>query len=180
MLAVLARKGRRAECGEREIVVGVTAGRGESHAMGKVSKAELMVKEWLDEILLPEKYPRWDNIRPSWLHGMELDRFYPDLDLGIEINGPQHRIRVPAMQSPEDYRSQRLRDFLKRKHCRAQGVWLMTVNLLWKKKQPTPEHMKKVLTSRVYRYLKKFNARATIPWQVAADYRSAVQHLRSI
>ncbi len=147
--------------------------------MGKVSKAELMVKEWLDEILLPEKYARYDNIRPGWLYGMELDRFYPDLDLAIEINGPQHRIRVPAMQTQEEYAAQRKRDFLKRKHCRTQGVRLMTVNLVWKKKKPTPDQLKGTIRSRIYRYLRKVEARKP-QWQVHADYRHDIQHLASI
>ncbi len=32
----------------------------------------------------------WDNYRPSWLKGLELDRFYKDFNLAFEFQGEQH------------------------------------------------------------------------------------------
>jgi hypothetical protein len=36
------------------------------------------------------KQGTWDNYRPSWLMGLELDRYYKNLNLAFEFQGDQH------------------------------------------------------------------------------------------
>jgi hypothetical protein len=83
-----------------------------------VSKSELKLKQLLDNILPTEEH--FDNYRPDWLKNpetgfnLELDRFYPNLNIGIEFNGPQHR--------KKNNEAQWNRDRIKKHLCAKQGV----------------------------------------------------------
>src|SRR5574343_297453 len=83
-----------------------------------ISKSELILKSILDKVLPEEFYI--DNYRPDWLqnpetgHNLELDRFYPNLKIGIEFNGPQHK--------KKNNESQWNRDKIKKHLCAKQGI----------------------------------------------------------
>jgi len=70
------------------------------------SKSELRLKVLLDKVLPNEEY--MDNYRPDWLKNpetgcnLELDRFYPNLKIGIEFNGTQHRKKNNELQWNRD------------------------------------------------------------------------------
>lgn len=82
------------------------------------SQQELKLKKLLEDILPTEEYI--DNYRPDWLknpetgYNLELDRFYPNLNIGIEFNGPQHR--------KKNNEAQWNRDRIKKHLCAKQGV----------------------------------------------------------
>lgn len=63
-----------------------------------------------------------DHHRPDWLvnprtgKNLELDRYYPDLDLAFEYNGRHH-----------DDRQQQVRDAIKVEACRRRGIALVIV-----------------------------------------------------
>lgn len=82
------------------------------------SKSELRLKVLLDKVLPTEEY--MDNYRPDWLknpetgYNLELDRFYPNLKIGIEFNGPQHR--------KKNNEAQWNRDRTKKHLCAKHGV----------------------------------------------------------
>lgn len=82
------------------------------------SKSELRLKVLLDKVLPTEEY--MDNYRPDWLKNpetgcnLELDRFYPNLKIGIEFNGPQHR--------KKNNEAQWNRDRTKKHLCAKHGV----------------------------------------------------------
>ena len=82
------------------------------------SKSELRFKGLLDKVLHTEE--DMDNYRPDWLKNpeagcnLELDRFYPNLKIGIEFNGPQHR--------KKNNEAQWNRDRTKKHLCAKHGV----------------------------------------------------------
>lgn len=64
--------------------------------------------------------------RPSWLFGMELDFFIPELNLAVEVQGEQHyRFVKEFHRTRMDLRNQKDRDRRKRALCREQGVILL-------------------------------------------------------
>jgi hypothetical protein len=72
---------------------------------------------------------RFVDHRPAWLFGMELDFYFPDLALAIEVQGRQHKLWCPTMQpTVEDYQAQRRRDASKRRITHERGITL----LCWK------------------------------------------------
>lgn len=64
--------------------------------------------------------------RPSWLEGLELDVFVPDLDLGIEYQGQQHFHAIDAWGGADALAALQERDARKAVLCRAKGVQLLT------------------------------------------------------
>jgi len=86
-----------------------------------LSKSEIRLKVILDSVLPKERFV--DNFRPDWLknpntgQNLELDRFYPDLKIGIEFNGPQHRRKNDSDQWS--------RDKIKKHLCAKQKVALL-------------------------------------------------------
>jgi hypothetical protein len=70
----------------------------------------------------------YKNYRPPWLFGMELDFYFPELKFAIEVNGSQHYLFVPSMQSePEKHTSQRQRDKRKRQIMFARGEHIIVI-----------------------------------------------------
>ena len=70
------------------------------------------------DITLGKVPDTWDNDRPSWLKGLELDRFYKTLKLAFEFQGEQH------YTNPD----QRKRDQEKAALCKKHGVALRHLN----------------------------------------------------
>jgi|GEM_PF-3481859 len=92
-----------------------------------VSLFEQLAKEILDH------YFKWsqtqDNIRPSWTNGLEIDRFYPNLGVAIEFQGPQHYRLVSSMQTREKFENQVKFDSLKRNFCLKKGVFYLPFSI---------------------------------------------------
>ena len=95
----------------------------------RVSQSELTAKKVLDQYFGNIKH--LDNYRPSWLNGLELDRYYPTMGIAIEFQGDQHSRMVPVMhKGPEDFEKQLRNDTEKRHICEARGIKLHAINLL--------------------------------------------------
>ena len=95
----------------------------------RVSHSELTAKKVLDQYFGNIKH--LDNYRPSWLDGLELDRYYPTMGIAIEFQGDQHSRIVPVMQKgPEDFQKQARNDTKKRHICESRGIKLHAINLL--------------------------------------------------
>lgn len=78
--------------------------------------------------------PCLNNHRPKFLQtknvssSLELDLYYPNLGLAIEVQGEQHRRRIPYFQETEsEFHSQLQRDQLKRDLCEKNWVILAEV-----------------------------------------------------
>lgn len=71
-----------------------------------ISNVELKMKSILDKLLPGLVY--MDNYRPDWLKNpntgfnLELDRYYPEIGLGVEYNGIQHRKKNDIEQWKRD------------------------------------------------------------------------------
>ena|SRR3990167_1627768 len=94
----------------------------------KVSHSELTAKQILDKYF--GSFRKLDNQRPSWLEGMEIDRYYPDLGVAIEFQGDQHSRIVPGMhKGPEDFQRQIHLDTKKRQILESRGIRLYDINI---------------------------------------------------
>ncbi|MBU1104954.1 hypothetical protein L6255_01940 [Candidatus Parcubacteria bacterium] len=85
-----------------------------------VSLFEQLAKTILDYYL--KGFKTLDNTRPLWTNGLEIDRYYPQLGVAIEFQGPQHYKQIEAMQTPEKFQNQLRADSLKRQACLGQGI----------------------------------------------------------
>lgn len=73
----------------------------------------------------------YDNFRPTWLAGLELDRFYPDLGVGIEFQGEQHFRPVPGMHKDEAAFRRGVDNDRKKRQLMAQfGYELVAIDML--------------------------------------------------
>jgi len=94
-----------------------------------VSYSEMVAKQVLDHYL--GGFKKLDNVKPDWLQGMEIDRYYPTLGIAIEFQGDQHYRTVPGMhQDPTDFRKQLDIDTKKRQLIEGRGIKLHTINFL--------------------------------------------------
>lgn len=84
-----------------------------------MSYGQHLTSEYL-KLLLDE--PFYQNFRPEWLNGLELDFYYPSLHLAVEFQGDQHFIHTIAFGRCND---QRRRDRAKRDICVERGVALL-------------------------------------------------------
>jgi len=95
----------------------------------KVSHSELTAKQILDKYF--SRFRKLDNQHLSWLEGLEIDRYYPDLGVAIEFQGDQHSRIVPGMhKGPEDFQRQIHLDTKKRQILESRGIRLYDINLL--------------------------------------------------
>ncbi len=89
----------------------------------KLSPGEREMKIILDKILTDETFI--DNYRPDWLknpntkRNLELDRYYPNLKIGFEFNGLQHKKKFDEEQWE--------RDKIKKTLCGKAGVIKLVV-----------------------------------------------------
>lgn len=95
-------------------------------------------EEWISETLLykivqsllPHKR-LIRHFRADWLHGLELDIYIPELNVGIEYQGIQHSCPVSHWGGKESLKKQRTRDekkrnYCKRKNCKLIEIWHTT------------------------------------------------------
>lgn len=105
------------------------------------------------------------NHRPRWLHGLELDFYYPDLNVAFEFQGDQHLVSSTTFGS---CKPQQKRDWLKSKICKECGICLLRITArdlqygvirsklrrcgIWKKRKVSRSERKDIDTkSRQYR-----------------------------
>lgn len=75
--------------------------------------------------------PHEYGYRPDWLTGSkgvayELDIYYPDLKVAIEVNGEQH-YKTSKLQSKRQLGKQQERDTFKADRCAEQGIELVVI-----------------------------------------------------
>ncbi len=86
------------------------------------------VKEKLMKRLLESLFPQElhkDNGRYNWLQGMELDRFYPRLNLAFEYQGEGHFKEIPFFRG--NLKEFQQRDAIKRELCQTRGIILIEI-----------------------------------------------------
>lgn len=93
-----------------------------------ISHSEILAKQVMDQYF--GDFQKLDNIRPSWLQGLEIDRFYPTLGIVIEFQGDQHFRVVPGMhRGAGDFHKQIRLDTQKSTAIEAKGMKLYPINL---------------------------------------------------
>ena len=88
-------------------------------------------KEHLLASLLREVFPDKElqrNRRPPWLDGLELDIFFPELNLAFEYNGEQHYQPVDFFGGQAAFVDLTKRDRRKAELCQQNGVKLVVVS----------------------------------------------------
>lgn len=58
---------------------------------------------------------------------LQLDRFYPSLNLAFEIQGIQHTTRQPYYQTKEQFEYLKKCDIIKKKVCKERGITLIHI-----------------------------------------------------
>jgi hypothetical protein len=70
-----------------------------------------------------------DNYKPSWLIGLEIDRYYPSLRLAFEFQGDQHiKFSADKHINHDDFFHQMQRDRLKKEILQKKKIYLIEVD----------------------------------------------------
>lgn len=76
------------------------------------------------------------NSRPDWLRNpttgrsLELDIFYPQINVAVETQGIQHGRFIAGLQKDHaDFMAQQARDMVKIETCKQRGITLITVTI---------------------------------------------------
>ena len=92
-------------------------------------------ESWINETMVfnivKSLYPEFHTVhhyRPSFLNGLEIDVFIPELNLGIEYQGIQHFKPLPHLGGKEAFEKLQFRDELKRILCQKQGIRLIYID----------------------------------------------------
>lgn len=102
-----------------------------------VSPTELNFKRLLDFYFGGLK--KIDNFRPPWLNGLEIDRYYPEIKVGVEFQGIQHyRPTAQLRQDREGFLDQVRRDTEKISLAAKQGIKIFAFGL----QEITPQRFK--------------------------------------
>lgn len=88
------------------------------------SHGQTLTRRYL-QILTTAKFV--EDYRPPWLFGMEIDFFFPELNIGIEFNGGQHRYYTEKFG---DFREQRWRDGRKKALAKEKGVRIIKLEAI--------------------------------------------------
>lgn len=78
---------------------------------------EALMREWLTLLVVTDRYE--DNARPGFMGNpqtdekLEYDRYYPELGVAFEFNGPQHYTTTKMYPNSEEGRRLRMRDAIK-------------------------------------------------------------------
>lgn len=90
---------------------------------------------WVSETLLYQilkrLFPSEEIVRhhrPEWLEGLELDIYFPNLEVAIEYQGQQHCHPIEAWGGYDALQALKERDARKAKICKERGIHLITVD----------------------------------------------------
>ncbi len=98
-----------------------------------VSTSELLCKQLLDHYFPYLQHQ--DNLRPDWLtypktgRRLELDRYYGDIKVGIEFDGPHHYRDIAGLATKAQSRVQQERDSWKMQRCQELGITLIKLTI---------------------------------------------------
>ncbi len=136
------------------------------------SYGQTLIKEYLT--LMLDKEPL-EDYRPEWLHGLELDLFWPDLGFAVEFQGDQHFI--PAYGQSALFR-QRRNDKSKGRTCETLGIYLMKVDAMQLEYTRLNRMMKKAFPEPHFRRLikrKEIRSRLRLLNKKAIAYRKSLK-----
>lgn len=94
--------------------------------VGEAWVSETMLFHIVQKLFPTEKIIR--HYRPSWLDGLELDIYLPDLNIGLEYQGIQHFQAVEHWGGQKQLRKQQEHDARKKRLCKELGVKLVCIN----------------------------------------------------
>jgi len=93
------------------------------------------------------------NSRPDWLRNpktgraLELDIFYPQINVAVEVQGVQHGRPVLGLQKDHaDFMAQQARDMIKAEVCTSRGIELITVTSFDLTEARFPTIVRRILT----------------------------------
>ncbi len=126
-------------------------------------KGEYISKAWLSILVATDDYV--DNARPSFLKNpqtgepLELDRWYPRLNVGFEYQGPQHFGPTKVYPGQDEFNKTRTRDLLKLALCKENGIDLIYVTVedltLTRMLQRLPKHLPVRYVAHTWPYIKE-------------------------
>jgi hypothetical protein len=110
--------------------------------VGKRSKLEIYIENWL-KFYFPYLTIECNHSLPEYR--LELDFYFPDLNLGIEINGIYHY--QPVKGGIDNFNRVQKNDLLKSELCLRLGINLQIVKTMesFKNKSTTANHLKTVI-----------------------------------
>ncbi len=89
------------------------------------SKLQKYVSEELGKHI--SRFSIYENARPYWLYGSELDFYIPEINVAIEVQGQQHYEYNPFFhRTYEKFLDQQRRDKDKRYYCEKRRIKLYT------------------------------------------------------
>jgi hypothetical protein len=89
------------------------------------SFGQTLLRQYLARLLPVEMH---ENFRPPWLDGLELDFWYPTLNVAFEFQGGQHY--VPRDGDRAGLHTQRANDRRKRQILESRGVLLIRIDAI--------------------------------------------------
>lgn len=98
---------------------------------GQKNVGEAWVNETMVFNIVKSLYPEFHTVhhyRPTFLNGLEIDVFVPELNLGIEYQGIQHFKPLSHLGGTEAFEKLQFRDEVKRNLCQKQGIRLIYIN----------------------------------------------------
>lgn len=99
----------------------------------KSLRSERLCREYLENKTL-KQFPK---IKPTWLHGLELDGYCKELNLAFEYNGKQHYEFVNIFHtSKKDLKAQQIRDKNKEELCNKKKIALIKIHYKYNSKNP--------------------------------------------
>lgn len=91
-----------------------------------MSYGQQLLKEYIQVLVATDFI---ENHRPEWLHGLELDFYFPETQSAIEFNGGQH-ICVSSFTTPTEFHKQCYRDRRKKALCKTHNVILVSTEAI--------------------------------------------------